>query len=824
MHEALPFGSWLREYRRAHDLTRGDLAQMIGYSTETIRKIESGERRPSKEVAGVLADKLDFSPDERRAFVDYARSSPTPSHTTLPRQQEAHPASRVEASTVPNNLTAPLTSLIGREREVATLSHYLRETPVRLLTLTGPPGVGKTRLAIQVGHDLLPGFIDGLFFVPLAAVADPSLVIDAIARVVGLEDAGHPLLPILSGRLRDKRMLLIIDNFEQVVEAGPGLLELLEGCPNLKTLVTSREPLHLPGEQQFVVPPLEPPQLSSPLTAASVNNSPAAALFVERARAVDPDFTLDDSNAPSVAALCAQLEGLPLAIELVAARVKILSPGLLLERMIELTGASRQLDLLTGGAHNSPARHRTLREAIGWSYNLLNEHERALLARLSVFSGGAALAAIEAVCNSRGDLGMTAFDLVESLLDKSLLWRDQVNAQFGAPELGEAQEPAEWSGLIPHSEFNIPHSGDIRFTILETIREYAAEQLAARAEADTIGHLHAQYYLALAQAADPQLTGAEQKAWLDRLERDHDNLRAALEWSLAHENVEMAAQLGVALKRFWEVHNHFGEGRRWLRRVLAESDRVSPQLRAKVLNAAGALAIGQSDFDEAFLLLEGSLALQRKLGDELGVASALNNLGMAALSVGKYEMAVPLFEEGLEILREMGDKGRTATMLGNFAVVISQLGDMDRAARLLNESLALRRELGNRWGVAAALGNLAEVLRRQGEDERAREVYAEAVELLSELGDKVGVAKTLVGFAAIAMSEGRPERAATLLSVTERILDSTGGALAVVDKLEYTRLVDETRCALDEAALEAAWHSGRELSLDEAISYALHDV
>jgi tetratricopeptide (TPR) repeat protein len=357
--------------------------------------------------------------------------------------------------------------------------------------------------------------------------------------------------------------------------------------------------------------------------------------------------------------------------------------------------------------------------------------------------------------------------------------------------------------------------------MLQTIREYAAEQLVARDEAGSTRRLHAEYYLAMAQAADPQLTGAEQKIWLDRLERDHDNLRAALEWSLEQGDVQTAAQLGVALKRFWEVHNHFGEGRRWLGEILAASDAMSPHLKAKVLNAAGALAIAQSDFDDAFSLLHSSLELQRRLGDELGVASALNNLGMAALSTGKNEMAVPLFEEGLSLLRKLGDKGRTATMLGNFAVVIGQLGDMDRAAQLLNESLTLRRELGNKWGVAAALGNLAEVLRYQGNYGRAREVYTEAIVLLNELGDKVGVAKTLEGFAAISMAEGRPERAAKMLSVVEGLLSTSGAVLGLVDQAEYTRLMDEARSALDEATLETAWMSGRVMNLDEAISYAL---
>ena len=793
MQDILPFGTWLREYRRARDLTREVLAQLVGCSIETIRKIESGERRPSKQVARLLAERLDLSATDRQIFVEFARTRAATD--TQPVGPDAH---EEQPTAIPNNLRAPLTPLIDREREAAAAWHYLLKTPVRLLTLVGPPGVGKTRLGMQVALDLLTSFQDGVFFVPLAQVLDPSQVLDATARVLGLEGGGNePLVQRLAEHLRDRRMLLVLDNFEQVIAAASQALDLVESCPQLKLLVTSREPLHVRGEQQLAVPPFEAPYLDGPLTASGIACSPAVALFVERAQAVEPEFRLTDANAPSVAAICAQLEGLPLAIELVAARVKMLPPQALLERMSGRgMHAHEHLHLLTGGAHDLPARHRTLREAIGWSYNLLDEQERRLFARLSVFSGGCTLVAIEAVCNPRGDLGASVLDGVASLLDKSLLWRGH-----GALDKVGESEP--------------------RFYMLETVREYADEQLAALGEANGTRRLHLECYLAMAEAADPQLTGADQKSWLDRLERDHDNLRAALDWALHREDVQIAAQIGVALKRFWEVHNHFGEGRRWLREILTRSEGLAPSLKAKVLNAAGALALAQSDYDDAFSLLDGSLELQRDLGDDLGVASALNNLGMVALSINRSEQAIPFFEEGLSLLRKIGDMGRIATMLGNFAMVMNLQGDSDRAVELLNESLVLRRELGNRWGVAAALGNLAEISRAQGNYERAREAYVEAVVLLNDLGDKVGVAKSLVGFAGVEIGRDRPERAARLLGVVEGLLASAGASLTVVDQADYTQLLTKVRSTLDEATLESAWALGRAMDLEEAIQYAL---
>jgi predicted ATPase/transcriptional regulator with XRE-family HTH domain len=793
----LPFGSWLREYRRTRDLTRQDLAELIGCSVETIRKIEAGERRPSKQIARLLAERLDISPTDRSALEAHARA------TISSANYAAGSATLPDAGRPPNNLPAPLTRIIGRQGEIGLAGRYLTQTRARLLTLVGPPGVGKTRLAVQAAHDFLPSWPDGVFFVPLAQVLDPSLVLGAVAGRLGIEVAGgQPLRQRLVEYLHNKRMLLLLDNFEQLTEAAPYVLELLESCPHLKVLVTSREPLHVTGEQELPVPPLDPPNLDGPLTADVVSGSAAVELFVERAQAVQPDFTLDDSNAPSVAGICARLEGLPLAIELIAARVKMLPPQALLELMGGKVGQQWQkqvgLHLLEGGQYGPHARYRTLREAINWSYTLLSETERRLFVRLSVFSGGCTLIAIEAVCNPRGDLGVTVFDIVRSLLDKSLLRQTQ------APVMGaEDQEP--------------------RFAMLETIRSYATQQMEAGGEADRTRRLHADYYLAIAEAADPQLTGADQKRWLDRLERDHDNLRAALAWLLDVGDVQMAAQLAVALKRFWEVHNHFAEGRRWLTQLLArpETDNIPPALKAKALNAAGALAIAQSDYDSAFSFLSAGLALQRDLGDQLGVASALNNLGMAALSKGKSEEAVPFFEEGLQILRNLGDKARTATMLGNFAVVISQQGGVERAAQLLSESLALRRELGNRWGIAAALGNLAEILRSQHKYERAREVYREVLTLLNELGDKVGTAKALEGFAALELAEGRPERSARLLSVVEDLLASSGAALSTVDQEEHTRLVDSLHATLDASTLKDAWAQGRKLALEQAISYAL---
>ena len=439
------------------------------------------------------------------------------------------------AERYPSSLPSQPTPLIGREREVEEVCRRLRATEVRVLTLTGPGGTGKTRVGVQAAAELTDEYEDGVFFVALAAIADPSLVVPTVARTLGLIEASNQSPEeLLKGYLRDRHILLVLDNFEQVLEAAPLIDEVLHSAPRVKVLVTSRTPLGLYGEHEFPIPPLSLPESEAAPSAEHLADYGAIRLFLDRTRAVNPEFSLTEENAGAVAEICERLDGLPLAIELAAARAKLLPPQALLSRL------GNRLKLLTGGARNLPERQRTLRNTIEWSYEMLDEGEKTLFARLAAFPGGGTLEAIEAVCDAEGDLPVDPLEGVSSLLDKSLL--RQVAEQEDEP----------------------------RFEMLETIREFALEKLEESADAGAVERVHAEFYLDLAEQAEPRLWGPEDAAWLERLEREHDNLRAALSWALDHEEVDLALRLGAALRWFWNLGGYYGEGRSWLEATLAK--------------------------------------------------------------------------------------------------------------------------------------------------------------------------------------------------------------------------------------------------------------
>ena len=488
-----------------------------------------------------------------------------------------------------HNLPAQPTTLLGREAEVAAARALLQQDGVRMVTLTGPGGTGKTRLGLQVGAELVDVFADGVWFVPLAAIADPALVVPAIAQSLGLSEvASQPLLNIVQDYLKDKQALLLLDNFEHLTSAASTISALLAACPTLKVLITSREPLRITGEREIPVPPLSLPSSRQVrgLSPAAFLEYPAIRLFVERAQTVKPDFALTEAIAADVAAICLRLDGLPLAIELAAARVRVLPPGQLLARL------DRRLKILTGGNRDLPARQQTLRAAIEWSHELLDPDEQSLFAHLAVFAGGCTLEAAEAVCGAHGGHEIDVLDGLDSLSQKSLL----------RPEEGS--------------------EGWTRFTMLETIREYALERLDASGEADSLRQAHARFFLDLAEAAEPQLTGPDQVLWLDRLGTEHDNLRAALGWLERSSEREPWLRLSGALWRFWWVRGHMTEGRGWLARALAETDGLPPAVRAKSLSGAGILAESQGDYVQAKALHEESLALARQSGDRFAIAAS----------------------------------------------------------------------------------------------------------------------------------------------------------------------------------------------------------
>src|SRR5215212_8057889 len=545
-----------------------------------------------------------------------------------------------------NNLPLQTTPLIGREREVKAVCGLLRSPEPRLLTLLGPGGTGKTRVGLQVAAELVDDFEDGVFFVPIAAITDPTLVAPTIARVLGLSEGGaQPPEDLLEGFLRDRQTLLLLDNLEQVLEAAPVVDRLLSTAASLKILATSRTPLGLYGEYEFPIPPLSLPDPESLPPLENLTEYEAVRLFVERARAVRPDFSLAEDNAPAVVEICERLDGLPLAIELAAARIKLLPPQVLLDRL------GNRLKLLTGGARNLPERQRTLRNAIEWSYGLLDEGEKMLFGRLAVFSGGATLEAIEAVCDAERDLPTDVFEGASSLLDKSLLRQEEE----------AADEP--------------------RLVMLETIHEFADVKLEGSGEAEAVRRAHAEYFLALAEEAEPMLWGAEDAAWLERLEQEHDNMRAALSWAIEHEEATLALRVGAALRWFWYMEGYYGEGRRWLEAALGKDwGAAAAEARARALEGVGWLAEGQGDFDRGQAAAEEGLKVSAEAGlGDVVVADLLDVLGDAARHRGDYERAAELLEKSLALHRTAGGTRGVAWTLGGLANVSSERGDYEQA-------------------------------------------------------------------------------------------------------------------------------------------------
>ncbi|HTS21196.1 MAG TPA: tetratricopeptide repeat protein [Casimicrobiaceae bacterium] len=726
----------------------------------------------------------------------------------------------------PNNLPAQPTPLIGREDAVRAIKEHLSRSPLRLLTLSGPGGTGKTRLALQAAAELVDEFEHGVFFVPLAALSDPDLVLPAIAQTFDVrEAAGQPLRDQLGGYLREKEMLLVLDNFEQVVDAAPSVSHLLSAAPRLKALVTSREVLRLSGEADFPVRPLSLPE-SKPLPPLEVlAQYGAVALFVERAAAVKPGFTVTNENAPAVAEICHRLDGLPLAIELAAAHVRVLPPQRMLGEL------NHRLSFLMGGARDLPARQKTLRSTIDWSHDLLTTDEQKLFRRLAVFAGGCALEAVDSVCNAGEELRV--LETVESLVAKSLVSETEAR-------------------------------GESRFAMLETIREYALERLVAAGEDEQTREQHVRYFVRLAEDANARLISAEQAVSLRRLEGDYENLRAALERDLAIAGSSAGLRLCTALDRFWERRGYLSEGRQWCARVLSRvdtGDRAAE--RGNVLNAAGGLALAQGDLSAARTHFNESLAIRRKLNDRRGIAGSLGNLGIVAFEQGDLATGRMLVEESLGIMRELGDRlgiANKLTSLGHLAfreenysaawalhqedlsirreladqrgiaVSLTWLGivahyraEYPAAKAFMEESMALYRELGDRGGVATALENLAAVAFAVRDFAAAQALGRQSLSIHAELGEKVGIRAALDGLAAVAADSGDPLRAARVWGATERLLDEIGAPRYVQDQRDYDRRVAALRAALGEAAFDQAWRLGCSLTLEEAIAFALSE-
>ena len=684
-------------------------------------------------------------------------------------------------------LPEPVNPLIGREREVAEAGQLL--TTARLVTLTGPGGVGKTRLAIQVATDAAAAFPDGVWFVGLAAITDPALVASTIAQVLGVREVGETSVPArLTAFLRDKHLLLVLDTFEQVIDAATLVSDMLAGCPNLKALITSRGRLRLSAEREYPVPPLGLAGGGRQGAAEDPGRSEAVRLFVERARAVKPDFVLTAENAPTVAAVCVRLDGLPLAIELAAVRVKVLRLPALLDRM------ERRLPLLTGGARDLPARQQTMRDAIGWSYDLLDEHERALFRRLSIFAGAFTMEAVAVVAGGRednaADPGFDALEGVASLVDKSLL--RQVEAANGEPT----------------------------YVLLETVREFGREQLAASGEADACARRHAVWYLGLAERAAPELLGPEQRRWVERLDRDLPNLRAALAWLIEHDQAEQALRLAGALSSFWFLRGHLREGTAWLDQALARAPAAAPDTRSWALFSVGMLTWAAGDFAGAEAIGDRALAHAREHELAFGEARALYLLFLVSLAQGRVDQAVALGEQALPRMREAGNPGWLAYVLGDVGVELMLAGDRERGAAMVEEGLALHRALGNKQGVGNKLSDLAILKHDAGDEAAATRDYAESLRLLWEGGDTWYLATPVAGLAAIAMSAGNAAQAARLIGAVAALRARSGGALWPNEQARFERTVAAARAALGDTTYARDVTTGQSLPLAEVIAEA----
>jgi predicted ATPase/DNA-binding XRE family transcriptional regulator len=849
MERTHSFGYWLRRRRKALDLTQSQLAQQVSCSLDLIQKVETDARRPSRQLAEKLADCLGIDASERVAFIQAARADRSADRLALPSLPVELPQ-RLSR----NNLPAQLTTLIGREPEIATVCALLRRADIRLLTLTGPGGVGKTRLGLQVAAELTAEFAEGAYFVDLAPIRDPNLVVGALALVLGVrESGGHSLLVCLKDYLREKHILLLLDNFEQVVDAAPLLADLLATAPRLSILVTSREHLHLRGEQELPVQPLALPPIDGgrQTTDDHVSQYAAVALFIQRVQSSQPTFQLTNTNAAAMAEICVRLDGLPLAIELAAARIKLFAPEALLARL------GSRLALLNNGQRDLPARQQTIRGMIDWSYRLLDADEQRLFAHLGVFVDGCTLEAAEAVCGDKeirrqgNEATRTepAYSTSPHLLG-SLSMLDGMAALVDKNLLRQRAEP----------------DGTTRFTMLETIREYALERLEASGEAEQVRRQHAHYYLAFSfdRPAD------DEAIWTRLVDREYDNVRAALEWSQTTAgDSEVALKLALVLTALCNergirheaiaalertLDHPLGVGNTWvhvnaraqLAELLGQSGNY-PAAQAHyeqalvlvrefddawrhawILSRLGWLAREQGDSATAWARLSEGIALYRQQQNIQGLAWGLTTIAEVAILDENPAQAEELLAESRTVWQDDGSNwyslwfGWTLNHLGHAAQL---RGDYARAAELHQQSVALFRSLGvHHFGLPWAYHSLGESALGQGRPDAAELWLCHALAVGQVLNDQASIAWCLAGLGTAAALDEEPERAARLWGAAERLRQAIGCRPAPAARATYERATAEVRRQIGEEAFASAWAGGYTLTLEQALAEVLEEA
>jgi predicted ATPase/DNA-binding XRE family transcriptional regulator len=811
MTEPPPFGSLLRRYRRDAGLTQEDLAERAGLSIRTISDLERGlNSTPQSATLEMLVGALALSPDDRSTLM-----------AAVP--QRRHPAQSANNSLSLLRLPAETTPLIGREKDEAAAIHLLRSQRVRLLTLIGPGGVGKTRLALRVAETLSVEYVAGAGFVPLAALTSPDMLVNAVSRAVGVRDSGgDPPIETLSAWLRDHQVLLVLDNFEHLAKAAPVVSDLLVACPVLTVLVTSRMPLRLRGEQLLEVPPLRaPPSDEEPRAEVAIGYS-AIALFVQRTRAVRPEFELTDDQVPVVTDICHRLDSLPLAIELAAAQARHMSADSLLNRL------KRGIRSSSLGPRDAPLRQQTMWDTIAWSYELLEDAERRLFRGLSVFMGGFNL---EAAGRVAGEQGSDAVAVLDSLVDKSLL-------------------------LLRTED-----GGEPRYSLLETVREHCRDRAEAAGELDQLRERHATYFVELALQADAALNEHGLSKMSARLLPDHENFQAALRWLHDNGRLEQALALASALVEYWIPWGFVREGREWIESLLEQARQALITVAPLAFKAAARLAWIQTDMDQALARHEEAAAAYRRTGDKRGEATTLNNLGavahvqndfdraagyyeraialgrlahnprgvgmsvtnlgLIAMHRGEYDRAEELIGEGASLWRGLGDDHFLAVTLGNLGSLAFRQGRYDDAVTIQEEALAMKRETGDTLAVAKSLGDLAVAEVERGNDGRAGALLHDALTVFDETGQRDAVAEALEGMAGIARRDGELDRAAGLYGGAAAIRDEIGAAHRPVDLPRYEAALGDLRALMAPTAFERAWNAGRQLELEDLIRDAL---